>query len=137
MSFWDGFEKRALVIDPGTMGAIGGLTSGYSSGRSAAGATANALSREGTKTKNEEMARTLAKLIAPVGAGLGLGLGFKHKEKLVNFLRNRISDAPELQQMYHGVVPFLSGTAGGVVAGAGTGALASLRGRFGKKKGKE
>lgn len=131
--FWDGFEKQAFVshlqVDPGLVGAAGGLMSGYSAGRSAAQSTSNILSQKGSKTKNEQLAGTIAKGTAPLGALLGLSLGYKNKTKLLQALKKHLGDHQVMNQLYEGVLPFATGTAGGAIAGAGTGAAMSLRGR--------
>lgn len=132
-TFWQGFEKRAftshLQVDPGLMGAAGGLASGYSSGRAASRSASNTLSHRGSKTKNEEIANTAAKVTSPLGALIGLALGYKHKGKITQVARKHLGNHPVMNQLYEGVIPFATGTVGGTTAGALTGALTSLRGR--------
>lgn len=135
--FWTGFEKKAftshLQLDPGVLGAAGGLMSGYSAGRTSAKSTANILSQKGSKTKNEAMAGTIAKGTAPLGALIGLSLGYKNRQKLLSTMKKHLGDHQVMNQLYEGVLPFATGTAGGAAAGAGTGALMSLRGRSKKE----
>lgn len=135
LAFLKGFEKKAFgSIDPLSAGAFGGVISGYHSGRSAAGTVSNMVSSKGSKTKNEELARTLAKGTAPLGALIGLAAGLKHKNKLLELARNNISKEPGMAHLYEAILPFMAATAGGVLAGGGTGALTSLRGKFSKEK---
>jgi len=130
--FLNGFMKSAqFTIDPGLAGHAGGLISGYHTGRSAAGVSAHGLSRHGSKTKNEETARNVAKFVAPVGALAGLAAGAKHRHKLVGLAQKHISADHHMSELYRGIIPFLAGTAGGAAAGAGVGAVTSLRGRGG------
>ena len=133
-NFWNGFEKKAFGIDPVSAGTLGSLVSGYHSGRSAAGTTANAISRKGYKTKNEETARNIAKVLGTAGAVGGLALAFKNQNKLVSLARKYISSHPEMHQVYAAGIPFAAGTLGGMGAGALTGGAVSLRGAFSKSK---
>lgn len=133
-SFWRGFVKKAsIAVDPGVLGALGGLTTGYSQGRQVAESTANALSNQGYKTTNSDLARNAATILAPVGAIGGMALGYKYKGKLMGLARKATKE-PILHMLVEGVIPFGTGALGGMTAGAGTGALVSLRGKSSKEK---
>jgi hypothetical protein len=134
-SFLIGFEKKAFgSIDPSTLGTIGSLGVGYTAGRGAAGNVAGILSRKGYKTRNEETARNVAHATSILGALAGLGLAIKKKDKLVNILRRGFGAHPDMEQLYHGLVPFAGGVGGGIAAGGITGAGMALRGAFHKNK---
>lgn len=122
-----------FAIDPMTAGSIGSIVSGYQSGRSSAKSVSNMVSNRGYKTKNEELAGTLAKGTATAGAVAGLAYGLKNKHKAINFLRKNLSNHHDMSAIYDLGVPFLSGTTGGIAAGGATGALVGLRGKFNKK----
>lgn len=132
-AFWEGFEKRAyLVVDPGIVGAAGGVTTGFYQGRQLSQNTANALSDHGYKVTNEGLARNLGTITAPLGALIGVGLGMKYKHKLLSYVQKKSSE-PTVHMLAEGILPFASGALGGMTAGAATGALVSLRGKkFGK-----
>ena len=127
-------EKKAFSVNPMAAGALGGLAGGYSAGRGLAENTAGHLSSHGHKTRNEQTAKNIAMISAPVGALAGLALMSKHKEKILPMLRKRLGNSSDMNTVYEAALPALAGIGGGAAAGAGTGALMSLRGKFKKDK---
>lgn len=123
----EGFIKRAMVLDPGIAGHIAGMSTGYYKGRDTAGSAANMLSSRGHKTKNEELARSLATITAPVGA-IGALILAKKKGADISKLIKKTTDDPILREILSAAVPFSAAAAGGIVAGGATGAITSIRG---------
>lgn len=111
----------------GVGASLAGLYGGFHTGKSSAGTTANMLSSHGSKTINEEHARNLASLTAPVGSVAGLLLAEKHKGTAARYLRERGYTTPALLMDAWG--DGAGALAGGYLSGAATGALTSLRGK--------
>jgi 8-oxo-dGTP pyrophosphatase MutT (NUDIX family)/outer membrane lipoprotein SlyB len=124
--YYDKLENMEEKKASDAQSMLGGLLGGYSAGRRTAGTVSNMVSHEGSKTKNEQLARTLAMGTAPAGAVAGILLGQKHRQRLRHLIQKNIRDA-DLSQILDSFVPAAAGTAGGILAGAGTGALTGLR----------
>ncbi len=104
-----------------------GVMSGMSSGKRTAGTVANMMSAQGSKTKNEELAKSIATVTAPAGGIGAVLLGIKKKDEIARVV-NRISKGdPMVNAALYTAGVFAGITGGSNLAGAATGALTSFR----------
>ena len=115
--------KRAY-ISPEILALGGtGLLAGYGLGRAAAGHTAAKIAPYGTKTRSEDIARKAGVVTTPLGALSGMYLAKGHEPEVTiallrKFKKISTGEANNIAQIG---LPIMSGLAGGVIAGLGTG----------------